>query len=127
MPPRDQSLQPLAGKLSELPTSQAHWLACERRVIDYLLRAGFVTMGRTDRYTAETEGGKKVEAGERKRYWLPRTNVCATVGPRSTVLYRVSNSVAGDFERFETPKFTEISIRVRRLVFDETGQLPYSD
>jgi hypothetical protein len=118
MPPRNQSLQPLTE-----PITQA-----EQRVIDYLLRAGFVTRGRTDRYTAETEGGKKVAAGDRKRYWLPPTNVRVTVGPKSTVLYRVSNSEASNFERFETPDFTEIRVRVRRLVFDETGHhLPHSD
>lgn len=67
--------------------------------IDLLLAAGFVSAGRTREETVRIptkaspvygrSGGELAKLGGRQRFVKPGTTIKATVGPRTTALYRV--------------------------------------
>ncbi len=106
--------------------------SAQEQVVALLLAAGFIADGETPRETFRGEsptsriyggiGGRLVTTGGRARYALPGTNVKATVGPRSTAVYRVINGAATAFECFRTKDVEAI-----RTYVEQGSYIPYRD
>ncbi len=92
--------------------------SAQEQVDSMLLAAGFGADGETPRETFRGEsptsriyggiGGRLVTTGGRARYALPGTNVKATVGPRSTSVYRVENGKTIELVTFNTLREIEL-------------------
>jgi hypothetical protein len=87
-------------------------------VIATLTEAGFVPDGETRKETVRIPttkapvyggiGGELTTMGGRQRFHLPETNIKATVGPRTTAIYRVVERKSQFIGTFDTKDLTLI-------------------